>query len=319
MNYKKVLIMFIVILVSTVTVYGKTYDFAKDGPIATTKLIKESELPNVIINNVKLVPQNPMVKPYKKNRLILKWDKVNEADGYVIYQKHKKSKFKEVYRTKNNKYISPGLKNNTTYYFKVAVIKDNEILDGSYWVSGQTNNKMSKYENATIDTISPYDRDGGFTVKTGNPKVVLSILNIKNKNYESTYWKNTPFDVYVRTKKKPVSKLLRIENRSSNIIKLGMVTKDYYQNNKCFKSQFDRLNGICIKDVLSYKYGNHKPGQVLEIDVIAHNGYKITIRYLLAINNYDNALRMNPNTYIKNFKKYGCDEYKIKPDVININ
>ena len=70
------------------------------------------------------------------------WRKAANADGYVIYRSESKNgKYEEIGNTPFTFFYDPNVKNNTTYYYKVASYQQNgneRILSGlSEPVSGK--------------------------------------------------------------------------------------------------------------------------------------------------------------------------------------
>jgi hypothetical protein len=102
-------------------------------------------------------PAFPHVKRAGDTTLQLSWQKVPDADGYVVYRHISgKTKYKKVKTIKNGntvKWTNKKLKKNTTYVYKIRAYKNmwafsKEYSDYTYYVSARTYSRKSKFVNA---------------------------------------------------------------------------------------------------------------------------------------------------------------------------
>ena len=101
----------------------------------------------------------------KQRLLKLTWEQQPEADGYQIYRSTtgKKGSFDKIATIKNqSSYVDKGLKNSTTYYYKMRAFekKNGKILYGSFAKANLstrlTNSYVEKYIKKANDVYNDW-------------------------------------------------------------------------------------------------------------------------------------------------------------------
>lgn len=151
-------------------------------------------------------PQNIVARKCTVKSIKLKWEKVKNVDGYLIYRYDKKTKkYKRIKTIKGNnhtEYVDKKLKTNKIYRYKLAAYK--KVGNKTYkspksdWVSAKTYKKKTKYINAG-------------KIK-GTTKLVLGLMG---KDKIKLNVKPSKYGVHIM--KYPISTELRWESSNTNI------------------------------------------------------------------------------------------------------
>lgn len=145
-KHSKKIIIIIFMLLLTLS-FGKA-QIAKAGDNLTNTNIKSTV-------SVK-TPKNFRIKRKSDTSLKLKWKKVDEADGYIIYRYNKKEKkyvrIKNIKSPDTTKWVNKNLKTNKTYKYKISAYKKvngKKIYSKkSYWIKAKPYKRNAKSINA---------------------------------------------------------------------------------------------------------------------------------------------------------------------------
>jgi len=133
------------------------------------------------------------------NKVKLSWDKISDADGYIIYRSNKKNgkytKIKTVGRTNKN-CIDSSIKAGNTYYYKIQAYKD---VAGERYLSQYSVMAEAKAKPASIEIKN---------IKAGAKSATLT-------------WKkqsgSTGYEIYMSTKKTKGFKKVKVFSKASTV------------------------------------------------------------------------------------------------------
>ena len=170
---------------------------------------KENNIPYKLLNDIQLnIPQNVTLSP-KYNKITVKWDKVDGADGYQIYRATSKTGTYTLKKTVTSgstlSYTNTGLTTGKTYYYKVRAYKfvvGSDSCDKVYGSFSTVKSAKTVLDTPTIVSISPkYDRitvkwdkvDGadGYQVYRATSKTGTYILKKTITSGDSLSYTNT--------------------------------------------------------------------------------------------------------------------------------
>ncbi len=190
------------------------------------------------------------------NSIKLSWDKVNGAEGYVIYRSTSKSTgfacVKTVESTSTTTYTDSGLNCGTTYYYKVAAFSGDDKAIGLY--SAAQKQKVQPGQT----TITKVSRETYKTLKVTWKKVsgATSYAVYRSTSRNGTYKK-------VGTAK---------NGKLSFVDKTCSCGKKYYYKVKAYRSKTD---GIMSEP----KSGCTRPAKVSISGNTTYNSTKITLKW----------------------------------------
>lgn len=84
---------------------------------------------NFIMANTLKKPVITNTDYYKKTAVLIEWEKITTAKGYIIYKKNKENKFEKYDITEKNSYVDIEIEDNSEYSYKIAAY-DNTYKEG---------------------------------------------------------------------------------------------------------------------------------------------------------------------------------------------
>ena len=107
-----------------------------------------------------------------KTSVRIKWNKVSNATGYVVYMKTNNGSFKRLYGVRTSYFNKTGLKLGSTYYFKVRAYRESggKTYYGPY--SSIVKRKMVSYVYLVRHT-SPYYKHNYYVYDGANHSLAL--------------------------------------------------------------------------------------------------------------------------------------------------
>lgn len=241
----------------------------------------------------------------KKKLLMLTWDQQPQAGGYQIYRSTtgKTGSFEKVATVKDqSSYVDKGLKNATTYYYKVRafVKKNGKIFYGDFAKTNLstrlTNNYIEKYikkANAVYNDWL-YAKDGGGV--NYNKKII-----VRHNSMEMDYY---------LIKNKKIKSIDDIEKIVGQYFDPSLIYDEYtfYQPYYAYKGRVYAMAGGVGTTFLGF--------DTMKIKSAADKKTIVTIKYIDYYGDLDHP--GEPTSFMKNVKMvYVKDHWRIQGDFYN--
>ncbi len=135
--------------------------------------------PAAVVSYAVSVPNGLDYSVVSNDCIRLKWNKVKDADGYVVYEMNKSTgKWERITRIKNNYLTIKNIRSDTKYYYKVAAVikkKDGKYYRGGFsdYIEVNIGKKINVGPNkaAQNEYLASYYKNNLSASKRNDPKI----------------------------------------------------------------------------------------------------------------------------------------------------